>query len=230
MSINKDSKKVPNIRFKGFTDDWEQRKLGDMLESTYQGINTAGDKVEYSEKGVQVLQSKHITSGEISFKDARLISKDIYPEYFPKYVPIVGDILFANIGTIGPSTVVTTDKEFLVAWNILKMTPKDIRSSKFIQLLLQKLNSKHFFDKVTTGNATKFVNKDAMLGVDLTVPSIYEQSKISEVFVHLDYIIALHQRKLDQLRQLKEAFLQQMFPGEGETVPKLRFSGFEGDW
>ncbi|PAB00787.1 hypothetical protein AKL21_05905 [Enterococcus canintestini] len=165
-----------------------------MLKNAYQGINTAGDKVEYSDDGIEILQSKHITSGVISFEETRMLNKEKYPEYFPKYVPTIGDILFANIGTIGPSIVVTTSKEFLVAWNILKMTPKNAKSSKFIQLLLQKLNSRHFFDKITTGNATKFVNKDAMLGIDLLVPSIYEQSKISEFFLSLDDTITLHQR------------------------------------
>ena len=61
------SKKSPQLRFEGFTDDWEERKLGELLKSAYQGINTAGDKVIYSEKGVEILQSKHICFFNVIF-------------------------------------------------------------------------------------------------------------------------------------------------------------------
>ena len=112
----------PEIRFPGFTEDWEQRKLGDVTAEVFQGINTAGDKVEYSDTGTPILQAKHITGGDVTFDEARFLDKERYSNYFPKYVPVENDILFANIGTIGPSTVVRDESEFLVAWNILKIT------------------------------------------------------------------------------------------------------------
>ena len=224
------SKKSPQLRFEGFTDDWEERKLGELLKSAYQGINTAGDKVIYSEKGVEILQSKHITSGYITFDDTRFLDKKRYSEYFPKYVPKKHDILFANIGTIGPSTVVETNKEFLIAWNILKMTPNENVNSKFIELFLQILNEKHYYEKITTGNATKFVNKDAILNIELCISSFKEQQKIGSFFQQLDNTIALHQRKLDLLKEQKKGYLQKMFPKNGAKVPELRFAGFADDW
>ena len=224
------SKKSPQLRFEGFTDDWEERKLGELLKSAYQGINTAGDKVIYSEKGVEILQSKHITSGYITFDDTRFLDKKRYSEYFPKYVPKKHDILFANIGTIGPSTVVETNKEFLIAWNILKMTPNENVNSKFIELFLQILNEKHYYEKITTGNATKFVNKDAILNIELCTSSFKEQQKIGSFFQQLDNTIALHQRKLDLLKEQKKGYLQKMFPKNGAKVPELRFAGFADDW
>ncbi len=207
----KNGEKVPELRFEGFADDWEERKLGELLKSAYQGINTAGDKVIYSEKGVEILQSKHITSGYITFDDTRFLDKKRYSEYFPKYVPKKHDILFANIGTIGPSTVVETNKEFLIAWNILKMTPNENVNSKFIELFLQILNEKHYYEKITTGNATKFVNKDAILNIELCISSFKEQQKIGQFFKQLDDTIDLHQRKLDLLKEQKKGFLQKMF-------------------
>lgn len=224
------SEKSPQLRFKGFTDAWEERKLGELLKSAYQGINTAGDKVIYSEKGVEILQSKHITSGYITFDDTRFLDKKRYSEYFPKYVPKKHDILFANIGTIGPSTVVETNKEFLIAWNILKMTPNENVNSKFIELFLQILNEKHYYEKITTGNATKFVNKDAILNIELCTSSFKEQQKIGSFFQQLDNTIALHQRKLDLLKEQKKGYLQKMFPKNGEKVPELRFEGFTDAW
>ena len=224
------SNKIPQIRFDEFTDAWEQCALGKLLETAFQGINTAADRVNYSDNGTEILQAKHITTGLVSFEDVRYINKSQYPEYFPKYIPEKGDILFANIGTIGPCAKVTENKEFLVAWNILRMIPKTKESSDFIYTVLQKLNSQGFFEKVTTGNATKFVNKDSMLGIKMMVPDVKEQTKIGSFFSTLDATITFHQRKLDLLVKSKKAYLQKMFPKNGEDKPEIRFAGFIDAW
>ncbi|RXA61115.1 restriction endonuclease subunit S [Enterococcus casseliflavus] len=220
----------PEIRFPGFTEDWEQRKLGDVTAEVFQGINTAGDKVEYSDTGTPILQAKHITGGDVTFDEARFLDKERYSNYFPKYVPVENDILFANIGTIGPSTVVRDESEFLVAWNILKITLKKPEIAEFIQLQLDQLNQKHYFDSVLTGNATKFVNKDEMLRTPISVPTIEEQKKVGAFFSNIQRAITLHQRKLDLLKETKKGFLQKMFPKNGAKVPEVRFPGFTGDW
>ncbi|EOE6370676.1 TPA: restriction endonuclease subunit S [Enterococcus faecium] len=207
----KNGAKVPEIRFPGFTEDWEQRKLGDVTAEVFQGINTAGDKVEYSDTGTPILQAKHITGGDVTFDEARFLDKERYSNYFPKYVPVENDILFANIGTIGPSTVVRDESEFLVAWNILKITLKKPEIAEFIQLQLYQLNQKHYFDSVLTGNATKFVNKDEMLRTPISVSTIEEQKKVGAFFSNIQRAITLHQRKLDLLKETKKGFLQKMF-------------------
>ncbi|HGF8270855.1 restriction endonuclease subunit S [Enterococcus faecium] len=220
----------PEIRFPGFTEDWEERKLGDVTAEVFQGINTAGDKVEYSDTGTPILQAKHITGGDVTFDEARFLDKERYSNYFPKYVPVENDILFANIGTIGPSTVVRDESEFLVAWNILKITLKKPEIAEFIQLQLDQLNQKHYFDSVLTGNATKFVNKDEMLRTPISVPTIEEQKKVGAFFSNIQRAITLHQRKLDLLKETKKGFLQKIFPKNGAKVPEIRFPGFTEDW
>lgn len=220
----------PEIRFPGFTKDWEERKLGDVTAEVFQGINTAGDKVEYSDTGTPILQAKHITGGDVTFDEARFLDKERYSNYFPKYVPVENDILFANIGTIGPSTVVRDESEFLVAWNILKITLKKPEIAEFIQLQLDQLNQKHYFDSVLTGNATKFVNKDEMLRTPISVPTIEEQKKVGAFFSNIQRAITLHQRKLDLLKETKKGFLQKMFPKNGAKVPEIRFPGFTENW
>ncbi|WP_046722003.1 restriction endonuclease subunit S, partial [Heyndrickxia coagulans] len=112
----------------------------------------------------------------------------------------------------------------------LKMTPKKESNAKFIQLQLQRLNIKRYFESVTTGNATKFVNKDEMLRTQIIVPEKKEQSKIGEFFANLDNLIILQQRKLEKTKALKSAYLSEMFPDEGERVPKRRFAGFTQPW
>ena len=221
----------PKIRFKGFTKDWEQRKLKDVIIDAYQGINTTADKVIYSNEGIPVLQAKHITAGSIDFTDVRYLKKEQYNEYFPKYTPQKGDMLFANIGTIGPSTIVENQGEFLIAWNILRIVfNKNLVDAYFVHLIFDKYKDSGYFERMQTGNATKFINKDNIFDINLFMPSEVEQHKIGGYFQKLDHLITLHQRKCEQTKKLKKYMLQKMFPQNGAKVPEIRFDGFTYDW
>ena len=202
---------VPEIRLDGFEGEWKFIRLGKVLLEAYQGINTTSDKVEYSVSGIPILQAKHITNGQINYKDTRYLDMDIYEHYISKYMPKKGEILFANIGTIGPSVLVDTDELFLIAWNILKMSIKDNYSPVFIKLTLSLLDSKHIFERITTGNATKFINKDEIMDIRISVPSLPEQQAIGAYFSNLDNLINSHQEKISQLETLKKKLLQDMF-------------------
>ena len=202
---------VPEIRLDGFEGEWKFIRLGKVLLEAYQGINTTSDKVEYSVSGIPILQAKHITNGQINYKDTRYLDMDIYEHYISKYMPKKGEILFANIGTIGPSVLVDTDELFLIAWNILKMSIKDNYSPVFIKLTLSLLDSKHIFERITTGNATKFINKDEIMDIRISVPSLPEQQAIGAYFSNLDNLINSHQEKISQLETLKKRLLQDMF-------------------
>lgn len=202
---------VPEIRLDGFEGEWKFIKLGEAILEAYQGINTASDKVEYSISGIPILQAKHITNGQINYRDTRYLDMEIYEHYISKYMPKKGEILFANIGTIGPSVLVDSDKMFLIAWNILKISIKDNYSSVFIKIILSLLDSKHIFERITTGNATKFINKDEIMDIRISVPSLEEQQAIGAYFSNLDNLIASHQEKISQLETLKKKLLQDMF-------------------
>ncbi|MCE2061240.1 restriction endonuclease subunit S [Streptococcus thermophilus] len=202
---------VPEIRLDGFEGEWKIIRLGKVILEAYQGINTASDKVEYSVSGIPILQAKHITNGQINYKDARYLDMDIYEHYISKYMPKKGEILFANIGTIGPSVLVDTDEMFLIAWNILKMSIKDNYSPVFIKITLSLLDSKHIFGRITTGNATKFINKDEIMDIRIRVPSLLEQQAIGAYFSNLDQLITSYQEKITQLETLKKKLLQDMF-------------------
>ena len=202
---------VPEIRLDGFEGEWKFIKLGEAILEAYQGINTASDKVEYSISGIPILQAKHITNGQINYRDTRYLDMEIYEHYISKYMPKKGEILFANIGTIGPSVLVDSDKMFLIAWNILKISIKDNYSPVFIKIILSLLDSKHIFERITTGNATKFINKDEIMDIRISVPSLEEQQAIGAYFSNLDNLIATHQEKITQLETLKKKLLQDMF-------------------
>lgn len=211
MMFPKNGQTVPEIRLDGFEDEWKFIKLGEAILEAYQGINTASDKVEYSISGIPILQAKHITNGQINYRDTRYLDMDIYEHYISKYMPKKGEILFANIGTIGPSVLVDSDEMFLIAWNILKMSIKDNYSSLFIKITLSLLDSKYIFERITTGNATKFINKDEIMDIRISVPSIEEQQAIGAYFSNLDKLINSHQEKISRLETLKKKLLQDMF-------------------
>ena len=212
----KNGEKFPEIRFKGFTEAWEQRKFQDVVEVAYQGINTTADKVEYVNKGVPILQGKHITSGKIDYKDVRYLDKEKYePIYYPKYVPKANDILLANIGTIGPSVVMEHGVELLIAWNIMLIRLNEKSDVKFVKVFLDKLNNSNFYESIMRGNATKFINKEGIMNIEIPYPSVCEQQKIGAYFANLDHLITLHQRKCDTLKELKKYMLQNMFPKKG---------------
>ena len=222
---------IPKIRFKGFTEPWEQRKFQDVVEVAYQGINTTADKVEYVNKGVPILQGKHITSGKIDYKDVRYLDKEKYePIYYPKYVPKANDILLANIGTIGPSVVMEHGVELLIAWNIMLIRLNEKADVKFVKVFLDKLNNSNFYESIMRGNATKFINKEGIMNIEIPYPSVCEQQKIGAYFANLDHLITLHQRKCDDTKELKKYMLQKMFPKNGEKFPEIRFKGFTEAW
>lgn len=198
-------------RFKGFTDPWEQRKLKQLTNSVYQGVNTAADKVKYSDSGVPILQAKHITDGSLNFNNTKFLNEKVYESYFPKYAPKRGDILFANIGTIGPSVLVNSSKNFLIAWNILKLSVENKVYAKFVQYQMVRLNEKHYFSKIVTGNATKFINKNDLLNVQIEIPLLREQKETAKILIIIDKLIASNQQKLDQLKEMKKWFMQNMF-------------------
>lgn len=217
-------KNVPNVRFKGFSESWEQRKLKQLTNSVYQGVNTAADKVKYSDSGVPILQAKHITDGSLNFNNTKFLNEKVYESYFPKYAPKKGDILFANIGTIGPSVLVNSSKNFLIAWNILKLSVENKVYAKFVQYQMVRLNEKHYFSKIVTGNATKFINKNDLLNVQIEIPLLREQKETAKILIIIDKLIASNQRKLDQLKEVKKLLMQKIFDQE------WRFKGFTDPW
>ncbi|WP_069286327.1 restriction endonuclease subunit S [Aerococcus urinaeequi] len=224
MSINKDSQKAPNLRFKGFTDDWEQRKLREVGNVVTGSTPSTLDKTNYNGsylfvspadiKGNRYVDKTTTTLSEKGFRKGRILKE--------------GAILFVSIGsTIGK--VAQIRQEAVTNQQINAVVPHEDYDDNFIFSTLVKESEK--IRLLSATQAVPIMNKTTFSNIDIHIPgNIKEQIQMGAFFNKMDDAITLHQRKLDQLNQLKEALLQQMFPGKGETVPKLRFAGFEGDW
>ena len=209
----------PQIRFKGFTDAWEQRKLGEYFE----------ERNERSGEGELI--SVTINSGIKKFNElGRFDSK---PEDLSKYKRVeVGDIAYNSMrmwqGASGYSPYAGI---LSPAYTVI--TPKNGISSMFFAYLIKRPSMIHLFEINSQGLTSDTWNLKfpAFSQIEASAPfSVDEQDHIAKLFAILDNLITLHQRKYEKFVNIKKALLEKMFPQDGETVPRIRFKGFTDAW
>lgn len=223
--MNDKDTKVPEIRFQGFTDAWEQRKLKDVAD-VYDGTHQTPD---YTQSGVKFISVENIKDINRSKK---FISKKDYIEQF-KIKPQINDIFMTRItaGVIGETALLTENND-LAYYVSLAL----IRSQRINPLFLEKyIGSSQFKNELNKRIIHTAFPKKINLGdigeCKVSFPICdSEQKKLGIFLITLDNTITLHKRKLDELKELKRGYLQQMFPQTGENVPRVRFAGFIGDW
>ncbi|RPA60665.1 restriction endonuclease subunit S [Aerococcus agrisoli] len=215
-------KQVPELRFKGFTEDWEQRKLGEISESYSGGTPSVSNHSYY---GGSI---PFIRSAEINSKNTELYLTDEGLNNSSAKLVEVGDILYALYGATS-GEVGISQINGAINQAILAIQPKCEYDSNFIMQWLrrQKNSIISTYLQGGQGNLSGGIVKD----LTLYAPTEYEeQKKIGTSFKQIDDAIALHHHKLELLKQAKQGFLQQMFPKEGEKVPELRFANFSKEW
>lgn len=207
----KDERKIaPVIRFKGFSDAWELRKLGEVTESfdgkrvpIDSGLRVLGEYPYYGATGIIDYVDDYIFDGEYV-----LLAED------------GSNIIMRNY----PVAYLTQGKFWLNNHaHIMRMIDGN---NYFLVQVLEKID----YIKYNTGTAQPKLNSKIVKNIEFKLPQIEEQQKIGSFFKQLDNTIALHQRKLDSLKLMKKGFLQQMVPKNGEKVPKLRFADFGEEW
>ena len=220
-------KKVPELRFKGFTDEWELRKLGEITEVITKG-STPLDKSWSGPVNYVKTESINKDNGQISM--TANTSLEEHENYLKRSKLKDGDLLFSIVGTLGRVGLVEE---------------KDLPANTNQQISIIRLceGDKYFlFNTLKTHRIISFIKSDATIGVQPSLslwqieglsvpfPNVKEQVKIGSFFKQLDTTITLHQRKIDLLKEQKKGYLQKMFPKNGAKVPELRFAGFADDW
>ncbi|MBC2074699.1 restriction endonuclease subunit S [Listeria marthii] len=208
--MKKLEKSVPIIRFKGFYEAWEQRKLGEVTESfdgkrvpIDSGLRISGEYPYYGATGIIDYVDDYIFDGE--------------------YVLLAED--GANITMRNYPVAYLTQGKFWLNNHAHIMRMID-GSNYFLVQVLEKID----YMKYNTGTAQPKLNSKVVKNIEFKLPHVEEQRKIGTFFKQLDDTIALHQRKLDALKLMKKGFLQQMFPNNEEKVPRLRFADFNEKW
>lgn len=224
--------KMPAIRFKRFNDDWEQRKLGDMMEVTsVKRIHQS----DWTNSGVRFLRARDIVaeSKKEEVTEPLFISEEKYNEYSAMSGKVkVGDLLVTGVGTIGVPMLINNEKPlYFKDGNIIWFKNEE------------KIDGRFFYHSFNGEYIQKFIKESSGTGTvgsytiengkktPINLPLIREeQIKIGKYFSNLDHLITLHQRKLKKIKIMKKSTLEKMFPRDAESIPKIRFDGYTDDW
>lgn len=213
---------TPKIRFKGFKDDWEQRKLGEVV-GIYDGVHQTP---QYQDSGIMFLSVENITT----LKSEKYISEEAFERDYKLY-PEKGDILMTRIGDVGTTNVVQTKEKVAFYVSLALLKPKEINSYFLSNAMKTSVFQKGLRERTLVTAIPQKINKDEIGRVNVFITNnAEEQKKIGDYFTALDHLITLHQRKCDETKQLKKFMLQKMFPKNGERNPEIRFEGFTDDW
>ncbi|MFB5443017.1 restriction endonuclease subunit S [Enterococcus faecium] len=221
----------PEIRFPGFTDDWEQRKLKEF------GKSTGGTSIE--SEFVEGGKYKVISIGSYS-EQSVYTDQNIRAELTDKTRNRVlnkGDLTMilndktASGNIIGRVLLIDSNDSYVYNQRTERIEPDHKKyDSQFLYHMLNAPMIRSKIIKQAQGNTQIYVNWSAIGELDYLVPNLDEQREIGAFFFNLNNLITLHQRKLDLLKETKKGFLQKMFPKNGAKVPEIRFPGFTEDW
>ncbi|MDE7430453.1 MAG: restriction endonuclease subunit S [Lachnospiraceae bacterium] len=221
---------TPNVRFKGFTDDWEQRKLGEITN-----ILSASrvHKEEWKTEGVPFFRSSDVMA---AFKGTSNEKVFISQELFEKLSaisgkPQQGDIFITGGGSIGTPYIVPNNKPLYSKDADLIWVKKSEKHDPFyLYSYFVSPSFREYLLSISHIGTIAHYTIEQVKKTPVFFPHLGEQQKIGQYFKELDHLIILHQRKCDEVKQLKKFMLPKMFPKSGELIPEIRFAGFTGDW
>ena len=219
-------KKVPELRFAGFADDWEERKLGELSQDTFGGGTPKTSVTEYWNGEIPWIQSSDLSSDHLfGVLPKKHITENAVKNSATKLIPKNS---IAIVTRVGVGKLAFMPYEFTSSQDFLSLSNLQVDCNfgmySIYKMLQRELNN-------IQGTSIKGITKADLLDKEVIIPVEFEeQKKIGSFFKQLDNTIALHQRKLDLLKEQKKGFLQKMFPKNGEKVPELRFAGFADDW
>lgn len=220
-------KYVPKRRFKEFESDgeWEQKLLSELAEVEGGGTPSTVNP-QYWDGDIDWYTPAEIGESVFVDQSKRKITVMGLDKSSAKILPI-GTVLFTSRAGIGKTAILA--REGCTNQGFQSIVPKeDLLASYFIYSQSNKL--KQYGERIGSGSTFVEVSGKQMSEMPLIVPSIFEQKQIGNYFQTIDSLISLNQHKLDKLKNLKKAYLSEMFPAEGERVPKRRFPGFEDEW
>lgn len=222
---------TPKIRFKGFKDDWEQRKVLDLLvQPVTDGPHETPRLVE---NGIPFISVDAIVDNKIDFSRKRGdVSEEYDAECCKKYKPQYHDVYVVKSGsTVGKVAIVETTDRFNI-WSPLAALRCEGKTKPYylFYLLQTRRMQAQILDKASNGTQPNLSMRELEKFDVLVTDNAEEQQRIGDYFKSLDHLITLHQRKCDETKELKKFMLQKMFPKNGEKNPEIRFEGFTDDW
>ena len=228
-----DNEKKPALRFKGFTDPWEQRKLSELTSMHarigWQNLRTS----EFLDSGdYMLITGTDFDDGTVNYSTCHFVERERYEQ--DKNIQIRnGSILITKDGTLGKVAYVQSLS--MPATLNAGVFNVEIRNTSIVdeRYLFQYLKAPFlmdYVDKKATGGTIKHLNQNILVDFPVVMPKKTEQVSIGNFFQRIDTLITLHQRKYEKLVNIKKSMLDKMFPKNGASVPEIRFKGFTDLW
>lgn len=222
----------PKIRFKGYCNDWERRKLGDIANVTKLAGFEFTEHVVYSDEGnIIALRGLNIKNGQLILDDVKYIDGSNFSKLSRSKL-FIDDIMFTYVGTVGEVAIIKENDRFYLAPNVSRIRVKSDDSPKFISHYMRTDNFKNkvIFPLIATSSQPA-LSMENIRKFTINIPiSREEQDCLAKYFDSLDHLITLHQRQCENAKKLKKFMLQKMFPKKNQKNPEIRFVGFTNDW
>ena len=220
----------PSYRFAGYTEPWEQKKLGDVGE-TYTGLS-GKTKEDFGHGEGKFITYVNVFNNPLTdlygLDSVEIDDKQRRVQY--------GDVLFTTSSEtpedVGLSSVWLgkEDNVYLNSFCFGYRSKKDIFDLYYLAFVLRSFSVRREFMLLAQGISRFNISKTKVMDMSINVPSLPEQTAIGSFFQDIDQFISLQQRKLEVLKEQKKTYLKLLFPAKGQTKPALRFAGFEDDW
>ena len=220
-----DNEKKPALRFKGFTDPWEQRKISELAEKTYGGGTPTTSNEAFWNGNIPWIQSSDIVDGKLMGVEPRkYITQTGLNNSATQLVPKDS---IAIITRVGVGKLAYMPFSYSTSQDFLSLSKLNTEPFFTVYACYKKLQSEL---NTVQGTSIKGITKDELLAKTISVPVYSEQKQIGSFFTQLDTLITLHQRKYEKLVNIKKSMLDKMFPKNGASVPEIRFKGFTDPW
>ncbi len=216
--------KVPAIRFAGFTDPWEQRKLGDIAEIVGGGTPDTNNS-NYWDGDIDWYAPAELGNNIYAESSTRKITQAGFDSCSTKMLPADKTILFTSRAGIGNTAILRHSACTNQGFQSLVIGDADVY---FVYSMSERI--KKWAEEKASGSTFLEISGRQLETMPVNLPSLVEQQAIGSFFSHLDDLITLHQRKYDKLVIFKKSMLEKMFPKDGESVPEIRFAGFTDPW
>ncbi|MGO5314336.1 restriction endonuclease subunit S [Bilifractor sp. LCP21S3_A7] len=223
-------RKTPAIRFKGYQNDWEQRKVGELTN-----VLSASrvHKEEWAEDGIPFFRSSDVVSAFKGTENKKaFISIELYEQLAKSSGKLEkNDILITGGGSIGIPYIVPDNKPlYSKDADLIWIKHSANFDSRYLYTYFISEEFREYLASISHMGTIPHYTIEQVKDTPVRLPSIDEQRELGDFFVSLDHLITLHQRKLEKLKILKKTMLENCFPQKGESVPRVRFGGFTGDW
>ena len=223
----KENKTKPDIRFKGFTEAWEQRKLIDLCDY----VDYRGKTPNKSDSGIFLVTAKNVKDGYIDYDVSKeYIPEDKYEEVMRRGKPKIGDVLITTEAPCGNVAQVNKPNIALAQRIIKYRGHNQVIDNTYLKYYLLSPFFQNILNMKSSGGTVQGIKGSVLHQQKISFTKYTEQLKIGQCLDSLDSLITLHQRECDQLKELKKSMLKKMFPRDESSIPEVRFAGFTDAW